>query len=99
MIEKTPAEASLLAINGGSSSIKFALYSASNRFQNQLHGKIERIGLSGTYLTFDDSVQHEAWNDADSDRIVLIFDVWRPELTEADRRGVAALFETVDAYR
>lgn len=53
----------------------------------------------GKLLIFDDSVQHEAWNDADSDRIVLIFDVWRPELTEADRRGVAALFETVDAYR
>ncbi|WP_260580945.1 aspartyl/asparaginyl beta-hydroxylase domain-containing protein [Sphingopyxis sp. PET50] len=53
----------------------------------------------GKLLIFDDSVQHEAWNDADSDRIVLIFDVWRPELSEADRRGVAALFETVDAYR
>lgn len=53
----------------------------------------------GKLLIFDDSVQHEAWNDADSDRIVLIFDVWRPELTEADRKGVAALFETVDAYR
>lgn len=53
----------------------------------------------GKLLIFDDSVQHEAWNDADGDRIVLIFDVWRPELTEADRKGVAALFETVDAYR
>lgn len=53
----------------------------------------------GKLMIFDDSVEHEAWNDADSDRVVLIFDVWRPELSEADRRGVAALFETVDAYR
>ena len=51
----------------------------------------------GKLTIFDDSVEHEAWNDADRDRIVLIFDVWRPELSDADRRGVAALFETVDA--
>ena len=53
----------------------------------------------GKLIIFDDSIEHEAINHADSDRVVLIFDVWRPELTEADRQGVAALFETVDAYR
>ena len=53
----------------------------------------------GKLIIFDDSIEHEAINHADSDRVVLIFDIWRPELGEADRRGVAALFETVDAYR
>ena len=52
----------------------------------------------GKLLIFDDSIEHEAWNEATSDRIVLIFDIWRPELSADDRRGVAALFETVDAY-
>ena len=28
-----------------------------------------------------------------------IFDIWRPELTEQERRGVAAMFEAIDAYR
>jgi len=30
--------------------------------------------------------------------VVLIFDIWRPELSEADRRAVTAIFAAVDAY-
>lgn len=52
----------------------------------------------GKLLIFDDSIEHAAWNDADADRIVLIFDVWRPEIGPADRHAIAALFETVDSY-
>ncbi len=51
----------------------------------------------GELLAFDDSVEHEAWNHADRDRVVLIFDVWRPELSADDRAGIAAIFETVDS--
>lgn len=53
----------------------------------------------GELLVFDDTVEHEAWNDSDKDRIILIFDVWRPELNADERRAVTALFETVDNYR
>jgi aspartate beta-hydroxylase len=52
----------------------------------------------GELLIFDDSIEHEAWNDGASDRIVLIFDVWRPELTADERQAVAALFAAVDSY-
>ena len=52
----------------------------------------------GELLVFDDSVAHEAWNDSDSDRIILIFDVWRPELSSDERGAIAALFDTVDGY-
>ena len=48
---------SVLTINGGSSSIKFALYQRSNPPRRGLHGKIERIGLGGTRLTVSDPVQ------------------------------------------
>ncbi len=47
-----PANASILTINGGSSSIKFALYQVGEPLKRKLHGKIDRIGLSGTNLTF-----------------------------------------------
>ena len=47
---------SILTINGGSSSIKFALYPAGDPLQRALHGQIDRIGLSGTQLTFHDPV-------------------------------------------
>jgi aspartyl/asparaginyl beta-hydroxylase (cupin superfamily) len=46
----------------------------------------------GKLLIFDDTIEHEAWNDSDQDRVVLIFDIWRPELSEQERREVAALF-------
>lgn len=52
----------------------------------------------GQLMVFDDSVEHEAWNHADTDRLVLIFDIWRPELEEVEREQIRALFRTVDAY-
>jgi acetate kinase len=45
---------SLLTINGGSSSIKFALYQNGEVLERGLYGKVDRIGLSGTNLTFHD---------------------------------------------
>jgi aspartyl/asparaginyl beta-hydroxylase (cupin superfamily) len=46
----------------------------------------------GKLLIFDDTIEHEAWNEGSADRVVLIFDIWRPELSERERREVAALF-------
>ena len=45
---------SILTINGGSSSIKFAWYEKVNPLKRGLYGKVDRIGLSGTNLTFHD---------------------------------------------
>jgi acetate kinase len=44
----------ILAINGGSSSIKFALYSMSDPPERRMHGVIDRIGLDDTTLRCDD---------------------------------------------
>lgn len=52
----------------------------------------------GELLVFDDSVEHEAWNNSDENRLVLIFDVWRPDLTEDEKRQIDTLFAVVDAY-
>ena len=46
----------------------------------------------GKLLIFDDTIEHEAWNDSDEDRIVLIFDIWRPELSEQEKYELTALF-------
>ena len=54
-----PASTSILTINGGSSSIKFALYQIGEALEQKLVGKVDRIGLSGTNLTFNDSSQAE----------------------------------------
>jgi len=47
-----PTSASILTINGGSSSIKFALYQVGEPLKRGLYGTVDRIGLSGTNLTF-----------------------------------------------
>ena len=39
----------------------------------------------GTGWVFDDTIEHEAWNDSDAPRAILIFDVWNPELTDLER--------------
>jgi acetate kinase len=52
------SDSSILTINGGSSSIKFALYQACEPLRRTLHGTIDRIGLSGTTLTFDDPARN-----------------------------------------
>ena len=57
-----------------------------------------RSWREGELLLFDDTVEHEAWNRGNSDRIILIFDVWRPEVTADERRAIVALFEAVDGY-
>lgn len=46
----------ILSINGGSSSIKFALFEAGDSFQRILEGSIERIGLQGATLQVKGSV-------------------------------------------
>jgi acetate kinase len=50
-----PTSAHILTINGGSSSIKFALYESAIPLQRGLHGTVDRIGLSGTNLKFKES--------------------------------------------
>jgi len=48
----TSADPTILTINGGSSSIKFALYQLGDPLKRTLHGTLDRIGMSGTTLTF-----------------------------------------------
>ena len=61
-------------------------------------GNEVREWVEGRAWVFDDTIEHEAWNDSDRTRVILLFDVWRPELTEEERRLVVDLFEAIDAY-
>jgi len=63
-----------------------------------------RVGSTSTewqeynLMVFDDTVEHEAWNNSGRDRLVLIFDIWRPDLSSDERTQVRALFAAVDEY-
>jgi acetate kinase len=48
-------ERAVLAINGGSSSIKFAVYAMSDPPERRLHGSVDRIGTSDAKFLVDDA--------------------------------------------
>jgi len=47
----------VLTINGGSSSIKFAVYHTSEPLKRLLYGNIDRIGQSDSKLSFNVTIQ------------------------------------------
>ena len=55
-------------------------------------GNERRVWREGEVSVFDDTIEHEAANESALDRTVLIFDVWRPELTGDERALIRALF-------
>ena len=61
-------------------------------------GAEQREWVPGQALIFDDTFEHEAWNDSDVPRAVLILDIWNPYVTEAERRMVAEVVAGVDEY-
>ena len=54
-------------------------------------GSETRIPAAGMAWAFDDTIEHEAWNDSDEPRAILIFDIWNPLLTEPERAAVRAI--------
>lgn len=61
-------------------------------------GNQTREWREGEIVLFDDSIEHEAWNSSTEPRIVLIFDVWRPELSLKERELVAATLKAIDQF-
>ena len=61
-------------------------------------GNEERVWEEGRALVFDDSIEHEAWNGSDRTRTVLLFEIWRPEISEDERRSLTAMYEAITEY-
>jgi hypothetical protein len=55
VVRADSAPSSVLSINGGSSSIRFAVYEKGESPRRLLEGKVDRVGQSGTNLTFTDA--------------------------------------------
>ncbi|HEX5377016.1 MAG TPA: aspartyl/asparaginyl beta-hydroxylase domain-containing protein, partial [Phenylobacterium sp.] len=54
-------------------------------------GNETRTWVMGEAWAFDDTIEHEAWNDADALRVILIIDIWNPCLSEAERDRITAM--------
>ena len=61
-------------------------------------GSETREWRDGVPLIFDDSIEHEARNAGPAERVVLLFEVWRPEIGEADRAALTKIFASINAY-
>jgi aspartyl/asparaginyl beta-hydroxylase (cupin superfamily) len=49
-------------------------------------------------IIFDDSFEHEAWNRSDKTRVVLLFEIWRPEINADERATLTTIFEAINDY-
>ena len=61
-------------------------------------GNSVRSWVPGQAWVFDDTIEHEARNDSDELRVILIFDVWHPALSDAEKRMIGALARAQDAF-
>jgi aspartyl/asparaginyl beta-hydroxylase (cupin superfamily) len=62
-------------------------------------GNETRYWREGHAWLFDDTIEHEAWNDSDQLRVILLFDIWRPELSPLERELVSGVLEAIDNFR
>lgn len=56
-----------------------------------------RAWTEGKAFAFDDTIEHEAWNDSDARRAVLILDAWNPHLSLRECASISTYFEATDA--
>ncbi len=59
-------------------------------------GNETREWIDGTAFAFDDTIEHEAWNNSNRPRAVLIIDTWNPHLSVAEQLAIVRYFEAAD---
>lgn len=59
-------------------------------------GEDTRPWVPGKIWAFDDTIEHEAWNDSDELRVILIFDMWNPHLSVAEQKLLVEFFTEAD---
>lgn len=62
-------------------------------------GAETRPWRDGEALIFDDSFEHEAWNRSDQRRVILLFEIWRPEISETEQSALTTIFEAINEYQ
>ncbi len=56
-----------------------------------------RAWVEGRAFAFDDTIEHEAWNESDEPRVILILDVWNPYLTAVEQQMLQEFYRAADA--
>ena len=53
----------------------------------------------GEAVAFDDTYEHEAWNRSEQTRVILIFDIWNPYMTEPERVAIRDIVADIGEFR
>ena len=61
-------------------------------------GGEQRGWEEGRCFTFDDTIEHEAWNRSDRTRVVMLMDVWNPYLTDIEREALTGLVGAIGDF-
>ena len=61
-------------------------------------GNDTREWAEGKTWVFDDTIEHEAWNNSDKSRYILLFDIEQPAMTREEHDAVAKLFEAIETF-
>ncbi|WP_324696140.1 aspartyl/asparaginyl beta-hydroxylase domain-containing protein [Novosphingobium aerophilum] len=60
-------------------------------------GGEEREWIEGKPFAFSDTIDHEAWNHGEEDRILLIFDAWNPHLSQVEQDAIIEFCDVADS--
>lgn len=55
-------------------------------------GGQERKWVAGQALVLDDSFVHKVWNNSDEPRVILLFDIWHPDVQNIERTRINEMF-------
>ena len=56
-----------------------------------------RAWVEGEPFAFDDTIEHEAWNNSDDVRAILICDVWNPHLGVSEQDAITRYYDIADS--
>lgn len=62
-------------------------------------GNETRTWEEGKAWVFDDTIEHEAWNSSGETRVILLLEIWRPELNDTEKQLVGSMLEAIDGFR
>ena len=62
-------------------------------------GPTMRTWETGQALVLDDAYDHEVWNETDEKRVLLLVDIWHPDVTQTERQEIVEMFAAAAEQR
>jgi Aspartyl/Asparaginyl beta-hydroxylase len=56
-------------------------------------GPFVREWKEGSVMVLDDAYNHEVWNDTDEPRVILLIDIWHPDIPPVEKKAIVDLFQ------